>query len=382
MESIGFTYSSVDKIGINDSSRYPPDEYLHEDDPSRQYRSNYDISYYITLHNRSVTELIKTNHILEVIVLNAQDTPHTKETEGMLTRSLAAKLTAASTSECLFVDFLYEIEPKRVTEALKHPGWGDAMQEELNQFHINKVWTLVQLPRGKIAIGSKWMFRNKKDELGTIIENKAILVAQGFSREDGIDYNETFALISDSASVKTHLTPPNNLGLDLAGKPVNATLYRGMIGSLMYLTASRLDIQFSTCLCTRYQSNPKESHLIAMKRIFMYLKGCNMDRKSTSGACQLLRGKLVCWSAKKYQLVAMSSVEAKCANILWIKSQLIDYDMQYKPIPIFYDNISAIAISNNPALYSRTKYIDIRCHFIKDYILKGDIELHFIPTEY
>ncbi|GJY09413.1 hypothetical protein Tco_0377598 [Tanacetum coccineum] len=81
------------------------------------------------------------------------------------------------------------------------------------------------------------------------------------------------AEIAPNASVKTHLTPPNNLGLDLAGKPVNATLYRGMIGSLMYLTASRLDIQFSTCLCARYQSNPKESHLIAMKRIFMYLKG-------------------------------------------------------------------------------------------------------------
>ncbi|GJQ92061.1 hypothetical protein Tco_0003200 [Tanacetum coccineum] len=187
-----------------------------------------------------------------------------------------------------------------------------------------------------------------------------------------------------------------------------------MIRSLMYLTASRPEIQFSTCLCTRYQVNPKESYLIVVKRNFRYLKGtpslgmwcpkcsgfnlkgysdfdyagCNMDRKSTSGACQLLRGKLVCWSAKKQQSVAMSSAKAEyvaaagcCANILWINSQL-DYDIIYEKVPIFCDNTSAIAISNNPVLHSRTKHIDIRYPFIRYHILKGDIELHFIPTQY
>ncbi|GJY43225.1 retrovirus-related pol polyprotein from transposon TNT 1-94 [Tanacetum coccineum] len=103
--------------------------------------------------------------------------------EGMLTRSMAAKLIAASASECLFADFLSKIEPKKVSKALKHPGWIDAMQEELNQFYRNKVWTLVPLPYGKIAIGSKWVFRNKKDEHGTTTKNKAILVAQGYSQE-------------------------------------------------------------------------------------------------------------------------------------------------------------------------------------------------------
>ncbi|GJT26857.1 retrovirus-related pol polyprotein from transposon TNT 1-94 [Tanacetum coccineum] len=184
----------------------------------------------------------------------------------------------------------------------------------------------------------------------------------------------------NGSSVKTPMAPSSNLGPDLSGKDVNETQYRGMIGSLMYLTAYRLDIQFSTCLCARYQANPKESHLIAVKRIF---------RKSTSGACQLLGGKLVCWSAKKQQSVAMSSAEAEyvatagcCANILWMKSQLIDYDIIYEKVPIFCDNTSAIAISNNPVLHSRTKHIDIRYHFIRDHILKGDIELHFIPTQY
>ncbi|GKB95499.1 hypothetical protein Tco_0981636 [Tanacetum coccineum] len=165
-----------------------------------------------------------------------------------------------------------------------------------------------------------------------------------------------------------------------------------MIGSLMYLTASRPDIQFSTCLCARYQANPKESHLVAVKRIRRYLKGtpnlglwypkgpgfdlkaysesnydgCNLDRKSTSGGCQILDQKLVCWSAKKQSFVAMSSIKAEyvaaagcCAQVLWIKSQLADYDVLYDKVPIFWDNTSVIAISNNPVLHSKTKHIDI-----------------------
>ncbi|GKE66033.1 retrovirus-related pol polyprotein from transposon TNT 1-94, partial [Tanacetum coccineum] len=100
--------------------------------------------------------------------------------EGMLTRSMAAKLTAASASKCLFVDFLSEIKPKKVYEALKYPRWIDAMQEEINQFYRNKVWTLVLLPYEKIPIGSKWVFRNKKDEYVTTTKNKARLVAQGY----------------------------------------------------------------------------------------------------------------------------------------------------------------------------------------------------------
>ncbi|GKE43122.1 hypothetical protein Tco_1470406, partial [Tanacetum coccineum] len=102
--------------------------------------------------------------------------------EGMLTRIMAARLTTASTSECLFADFLSEIEPKKVLEKLKDPVWVDAMQEELNQFQRNKVWTLVLAPRGKTINGSKCVFRNKEDEQGTVIRNKARLVVQGYMK--------------------------------------------------------------------------------------------------------------------------------------------------------------------------------------------------------
>nr|GEV73861.1 retrovirus-related Pol polyprotein from transposon TNT 1-94 [Tanacetum cinerariifolium] len=110
---------------------------------------------------------------------------------------------------------------------------------------------------------------------------------------------------------------------------------------------------------------------------------------STSCACQLLGGKLVCWSAKKQQSVAMYLAKAEyvaatgcCANILWMKSQLTNYDIIYEKVPIFCNNTSAIAISNNPVLHLRRNHIDIRYHFIKDHIINGDIELHFIPTQY
>ncbi|GJT82902.1 retrovirus-related pol polyprotein from transposon TNT 1-94 [Tanacetum coccineum] len=82
----------------------------------------------------------------------------------MLIRVMAKELSAALAHECLFVDFLSREEPKKVSKALKQPGWVDAMQEELNQFARNKVWTLVPAPYGKTIIGSKWVFRNKRDE--------------------------------------------------------------------------------------------------------------------------------------------------------------------------------------------------------------------------
>ncbi|GKA55780.1 hypothetical protein Tco_0754852 [Tanacetum coccineum] len=161
--------------------------------------------------------------------------------------------------------------------------------------------------------------------------------------------------ISNSSSVKTPMAPPNNLGPDLAGKLVNETLYTG-------------------------QSKRITSHC--------YEKNLYVP-ESTSGSYQILGGKLVCWSAKKQQSMAMSIAEAIkvaadgcCANILWMKSQLSDYDIHYKMLPIFCDNTSAISIANNPVLHLSTKHIDIRYHFIRDHILKGDIKLHFIPTKY
>ena len=109
-------------------------------------------------------------------------------TEGMLTRSMAAKLKAASANVCLYVEFLSDIEPKNVKEALTHESWVQAMRDELEQFDRNNVMTLVECPQGVLVIGMKWVFKNKTDECGTVIKNKARLVAKGYNQHEGIDY--------------------------------------------------------------------------------------------------------------------------------------------------------------------------------------------------
>ena len=124
---------------------------------------------------------------------------------------------------------------------------------------------------------------------------------------------------------------------DAVGKGVDQTKYRGLIGSLLYLTTSRPNIMFVVCLCARYQTNPKESHFKAAKRILKYLKGttnvglwypshslihligysdsdfagCKLDRKSTSGTCHLLGSSLISWHSKKQACVALCTTEAE-----------------------------------------------------------------------
>nr|GEV46885.1 retrovirus-related Pol polyprotein from transposon TNT 1-94 [Tanacetum cinerariifolium] len=127
---------------------------------------------------------------------------------GMLTRAMAKELSAALTYECLFIDFLSEEEPKKVSKALKHHGWVDAIQEELNQFVRKKVWTLVLEPYGKTIIGSKWVFKNKRDEIDIVIKNKARLIAQGYNQQEGINYDETFPPVVRLEAIKNFFPLP------------------------------------------------------------------------------------------------------------------------------------------------------------------------------
>jgi hypothetical protein len=462
------------------------------------------------------------------------------------------------------------------------------MQEELGEFERNKVWHLVERPSDRTVIGTRWVFRNKLDDLGIIVRNKARLVVQGYNQQEGIDYDETYApvarleairlLIAFAAhkglklfqmDVKTAFLngylkeqvfveqPPgftdkafpnhvyeldkalyglkqaprawyerlstfllNNgfkrcsvdktlflkskggdmlivqvyvddiifgatsshlcvyfeklmksefqmsmmgelgflLGLQIKqtkdgimihqqkyikeilkkfgmdgckamttpmattikldkdenGKDVDPTLYRGMIGSLLYLTASRPDIMFSVCCCARFQANPKESHVTAVKRIFRYLigtsnlylwyplesnldlmgytdadyAGCLSDRKSTSGMAIYLGPCLVTWASKKQHTVALSTAESEyiaaaltCAQLLWVRQQLQDFGVNIECVPIMCDNTSAINISRNPVQHSRTKHIEIRHHFLRDHVEKGNISLEFCATD-
>ncbi|GJU88977.1 retrovirus-related pol polyprotein from transposon TNT 1-94, partial [Tanacetum coccineum] len=200
------------------------------------------------------------------------------------------------------------IEPKKLIKALEEEGWVLAMTEELNQFKRNKVWTLVPKPYGKTIIGLKWVFRNKMDEEGVVTKNKARLVAKWYRQEEGIDYDETFAPVARLEAIRIFLAYSSYMGFIVYQMDVKSAFLNGKILEEVYVEQppgfESSDFPNHVCKLNKalYQANPKESHLVAMKRIF---------RKSTSGGCQILGGKLVCWSAKKQSSVAMSSVEAE-----------------------------------------------------------------------
>nr|GFA25845.1 hypothetical protein [Tanacetum cinerariifolium] len=110
-----------------------------------------------------------------------------------------------------FEDILGE-EPKKISDALKDPSWVEAMQEELLQFKIQNVWILVDCPKGVRPIGTKWVLKNKKDEKGRVIRNKAMLVAQGHTQEEGIDYEEVFAPVARIEAIRLFLAYASFMG--------------------------------------------------------------------------------------------------------------------------------------------------------------------------
>ena len=488
---------------------------------------------------------------------------------------------------CEHYSFVSSIEPFRVEEALLDPDWVLAMQEELNNFKRNEVWTLVPRPKQNV-VGTKWVFRNKQDEHGVVTRNKARLVAKGYAQVAGLDFEETFAPVArlesirillayaahhsfrlyqmdvksaflngpikeevyveqppgfederypdhvcklskalyglkqaprawyeclrdflianafkvgkadptlftktcdgdlfvcqiyvddiifgstnqksceefsrvmtqkfemsmmgelnyflgfqvkqlkdgtfisqtkytqdllkrfgmkDAKPAKTPMGTDGHTDLNKGGKSVDQKAYRSMIGSLLYLCASRPDIMLSVCMCARFQSDPKECHLVAVKRILRYLvatpcfglwypkgstfdlvgysdsdyAGCKVDRKSTSGTCQFLGRSLVSWNSKKQTSVALSTAEAEyvaagqcCAQLLWMRQTLRDFGYNLSKVPLLCDNESAIRMAENPVEHSRTKHIDIRHHFLRDHQQKGDIEVFHVSTE-
>ncbi|GJS96731.1 putative ribonuclease H-like domain-containing protein [Tanacetum coccineum] len=152
------------------------------------------------------TTRIHKDHPLDQVIGDLQSATQTRkmsknlEEHGFVS-TIQQRTNHKDLQNCLFACFLSQEEPKKVIYALKDPSWIEAMQEELLQFKLQEVWTLVDLPNGKRAIGSKWVFRNKKDERGIVIRNKARLVAQGYTQEEGIDYDEFFAPIEEEVYV-------------------------------------------------------------------------------------------------------------------------------------------------------------------------------------
>ncbi|GJT55675.1 putative ribonuclease H-like domain-containing protein [Tanacetum coccineum] len=470
---------------------------------------------------------IHKDHPIDNVIGEVQSTVQTRRMskptseQGFLSDVYEQK-THDTLNTCLYACFLSQIEPTSIAKALSDSSWVEAMQEELLQFKLQQVWILVDLPNGKKAIGTKWVFRNKKDERGIVIRNKArieairlflayasfmgflvyqmdvksaflygtieeevyvtqppgfkdpehpdkvymvvkalyglhqaprawyetlasYLLSNGFKRgkiyqtlfikkqkgdillvqvyvddiifgstnkelctgfeklmidkfqissmgeltfflglqvqqkEDGIFISQDKYVAeilkkfnySDVKSASTPVDLEKPLVKDGDADDIDVHLYRSMIGSLMYLTASRPDIMFAVCACARFQVTPKTSHLLAVKRIFRYLKGkptlglwysrdspfelvaytdsdyagATLDRKSTTGGCQFLGNRLISWQCKKQTVVATSTTEAEyvaaascCGQVLWIQNQLLDYGYNFMNTVINIDN--------------------------------------------
>nr|GEU38383.1 hypothetical protein [Tanacetum cinerariifolium] len=154
--------------------------------------------------------------------------------------------------------------------------------------------------------------------------------------------------------------------------PIHQTRFRSMVGSLMYLTASRPNLVFAVCMCARYQASPTKNHLEALKRVFWYLKG--------TISCRLWYLKDTAMGLTTYVDVDHAAVKTY-GEILWMRSQLTDYGFAFNKIPLYCDNRSAITLCCNNVQHSISKHIDIRHHFIREQVKKGVVELFFVMTE-
>jgi hypothetical protein len=206
--------------------------------------------------------------------------------------------------------------------------------------------------------------------------------------------------MEDSKPVGTPMVTRCKLSKDDDSPNVDQSSYRSMIGSLLYITTSHPDIMHVVGMVGRYQSAPKQSHLLVVKRIFRYLKetmnyglwypknqnfqlsvysdadwdNCMDERKSKSGGAFFLGDSLVAWLSKKQGSISLSTTEVEyivvatfCTQVLWMIQTLADLEVKYvAPIPIHYDNTSVISVSKNPVFHSKTKHIPIKYHFLRE----------------
>ncbi|KAK8950986.1 hypothetical protein KSP39_PZI004235 [Platanthera zijinensis] len=217
--------------------------------------------------------------------------------------------------------------------------------------------------------------------------------------------------------VVTPMSTTTKLSSKIEEEGIDREKYRSLIGSLMYLTNTRPDIENAVNIAARFVSNPSKEHFDAAKRILRYLQGTkdfcilykshqsniltgftdsdwagdNDERKSTRGFLFLIRTGPISWSSRKQRTVALSTTEAEYVALnnavceaIWLirlKNEVKGDRGGRKEIPTIHcDNSSAIALSKNPVYHNRSKHIDIKHHFIRELLVKKEIEVEFIPT--
>lgn len=221
--------------------------------------------------------------------------------------------------------------------------------------------------------------------------------------------------MQDSKLVGTPMCTRLKLTKDDDSKEVDQTLYKSMIGKLQYVVHTRPDIALAVGIVARFSAKPRENHMMASKRILRYLRGTedyglwykfggNLDlkvftnadwarniddRKSTSGGAFFLGKRLVSWTSKKQNYTSQSTTEVEyvaavvnCYNIIWFKQLLEGMKVEIKePVVMFCDNTSAINISKNLVMHSKTKHIAIKYHFVRELVQDKEIRLEYIHTK-
>ncbi|KAK8936281.1 hypothetical protein KSP39_PZI013961 [Platanthera zijinensis] len=288
---------------------------------------------------------------------------------------------------CLYVDDLICIgsTPERVQ------SFKETMQKEYEMSDLGEMRYFLGL---QIKQSSGRIFLNQEKYIEKILEK----------------YNMT-----DCNPVTTPMTTGTRLRKEDQAKPVSIEDYRSLVGSLVYLTNTRPDIENAVSILSRFMTQPSSEHLTAAKRVLRYLKGTKNfgltykeeeepaligytdsdwggdadDRRSTSGYIFMLGSNLISWSSRKQKIVALSSAEAEyvaacsaASEAVWLQKLLQDLCVRKeKEVPVLWcDNIAAIGITKNPVFHNRTKHIDLKFHFLKDLVASNKIEMKYCPT--
>nr|GEW29360.1 hypothetical protein [Tanacetum cinerariifolium] len=263
---------------------------------------------------------------------------------------------------CMFALTVSQTEPKNIKEAMVDSALIESMQEELHQFDRLDLWELVDRPLCKNVINIKWLWKNKRDEENTVIQNKSHLVAKGYAQKEGVNFEESFAPVARLEAVRLFIAYAAHKSFTVYKMDVKTTFLYGPLKVEVYVNQPDGFVD---------PYHPDKVYRL---------------KKALYGLKQAPRA---CWSSKKQDCTSMSSAKAEyvslsacCAQVLWIRTQLTNYGFHFDKIPMYCDSKAAIAILCNPVQHSRTKHIDVRYHFIKENVEKGIVELFFVRTEY
>ncbi|CAI7838294.1 unnamed protein product [Closterium sp. NIES-53] len=343
--------------------------------------------------------------------------------------------------ECAFVFFSpVEMpgEPATLKEALESSDaeeWKKAMESELKSIEENGTWELVELPEGRKAITSKWLFKIKSDADGKIERYKSRLVAKGYEQKEKVDYKELFSPVVKPTALRTLLAGAAIKGWvcvkgieeESVGEEERRR-FQSLVGSLIYAAVNtRPDVAFATAQLARVVQCPNEKQVAAGMRVAKYLgqtatvglqfsaaaqrrqKGADgvepgrlfltsfsdasyasqpEDMTSVGGFICCVGGGPTSWESKKQVDQALSSVESEymalfraVREIVWQRHLLAELgEEQQGPTPLYCDSQGAIALAKNPVLHGLTKHMRVKWHWTRSMVAAGEVQLHNVKT--